>query len=202
MKKILTLLLSIITLSITACAVHLTPPSSYQLTTVNQQKIAAKSVPKTLLTSVPLAAAGYQGNNMLYLTQHYALSNFVENMWAAPPAEMLHPLITRSLQNTGYFHAVISAPSSVKADFRLDTTLIKLQQDFTQKPSMLEMVINATLVNEQSFTIIATQRFSIRISTQTDTPYGGVVAANLACEQLLNKIALWTVVNSKKADIL
>ena len=130
---------------------------------------------------------------MLYFTQDYSIASFVKNRWAAPPSDMLLPLIVRSLQNTGYFRAVITPPSPVKALARLDVRLIKLVQNFTKKPSVIEMTLNVSLIDNRSMTIMNSQRFSIEIPASADNPYGGVIAANEATRILLQNLSSWTV---------
>lgn len=179
-----------------SCALNVQPPKTYQLTTVSQQKANLKSTSKDMLVSMPQAAAGYEGINMLYKTQDYQLASFTHNIWNAPPNEMLQPLIVKSLQNSGYFRAVVPAPNPATTNLRLDVTLIKLQQNFTQKPSYVEMVVNATLTDDQTFTAVASQSFSATVPADMDNPYGGVVAANGASLQILEALTQWTVTTS------
>ena len=44
---------------------------------------------------------------------------------------MLGPLLMRTLEDTGSFRAVVHAPTGLPADLRLDTELVRLQQNFT-----------------------------------------------------------------------
>lgn len=187
-------LLSYLVLS--SCASNIQPPKTYQLTMVSQQPTNLKPTSKNLLVSMPQAAAGYQGINLLYKTQDYQLASYTRNVWNAPPNEMLQPLIVKSLQNNGYFRAVVPAPNPATTDLRLDVTLIELQQNYTQKPSCIEMIVNATLTNDQNFTAIASRSFSAMIPAEIDTPYGGVVAANRASLQILEALTQWTVTTS------
>lgn len=180
-------------LGLAACALNMRSPKNYQLTATNEKSYASHPISTTLLVAMPLASSGYQNNDMLYLTKDYSLSSFVLNKWDAPPSEMLQPLLTKSLQNTGYFHAVVSSPTPIRSDLRLDTSLIKLQQNFTQKPSILEMTLDAVLINSNSFQVVASRRFSVSLPTQTETPYGGVMAANEACREMMEQVSAWTV---------
>lgn len=172
------------------------PPKTYQLTTISQQKTNLKPTQKNLLISMPQAASGYQGTDILYKTQDYQLASFTHNIWNAPPSDMLQPLIVKSLQNNGYFYAVVPAPNPATTDLRLDVTLIKLQQDFTRKPSYVEMTINATLIDDRIFKAISSRSFSVTVPAEMDNPYGGVVAANRACLQILEALSQWTVETS------
>jgi cholesterol transport system auxiliary component len=196
MKKVMhfSFMFCLLTLSLTACvSTSYNPPGHYQLTTLSQKKLAAQPINKTLLVSQPVATQVYQSRDMLYVDQHYKLSAFAKNDWNAPPTDMLFPLLALSIQNTGYFSAVIPAPSFAYTDWRIDTYLIKLQQNFTQKPSVVELQMGATLVDNKSLGVIGNTRFSVQVAAPEDTPYGGVVAANIACQQMMEEISEWVV---------
>lgn len=184
-------------LSLSSCVSGYNPPKQYALTAVNQQPLAVAPVKTTLLVSQPNAVLAYQSSNMLYVSQNYQLQPFAKNTWNVPPAEMLFPLITESIQNTHYFSAVIPSPTFAYANWRLDTYVIKLQQDFTHKPSVVELELDATLIDNVKARVIANKRFYIQAVAPSDTPYGGVVAANEACKQLMNELSVW-VVNSAR----
>lgn len=188
-------LLSLI-LELTSCYGDIMPPTRYQLNAVSQQKLAVTPVNKTLLVSLPFAAASYQGSDMLYMSKNYQLTPFVKNEWISPPAEMLLPILTQSLQNTGYFYAVVPAPTFARTDWRIDTQLMQLQQDFTQQPSIVKLILEVTLIDNLETNVIASKRFTVAIPSQTDTPYGGVIAANIACQQIMEEISSWAVQQS------
>lgn len=194
MKKTISLL--VLTIMLASCAYNMKSPNNYRLTGASEIKSPLKPTSRTLLISMPLAAPGYQNNNMVYITKNYDAEAFVRNEWDAPPANMLLAVEAESLQNTGYFHAVIPAPSPARSDLRLDTYLIKLQQDFSRSPSVLEMSIGAVLIDSDWFNVIASQRFSVEVTTTSDDPYGGVIAANIACKKLMEELSQWTIQNS------
>ncbi len=192
-QKIIRLNILTIILILTSCAANYRVPDTYQLTAVNEKSYVTKPVKTTVLVSMPQVASGYQSDSMLYITKNYTLSSFVNSTWDTPPSEMLQPLLNRSLQNTHYFYAVFSGPSPAQSDLRIDTTLVKLQQNFTQKPSLLEMSIDVVLINSKSFKVVASKNFSANVTASTDNPYGGVIAANEACQQIMENISSWTV---------
>nr|P26880.1 RecName: Full=Uncharacterized protein in pal 5'region; AltName: Full=ORFU [Legionella pneumophila] len=84
------------------------------------------------------------------------------------------------LQSSGYFYAVTSSPYSEEADYRLDTQLLKLEQNFIKKPSVLEFSAKIVLTHISDNQIIGSRIVSLQIPCSQDTPYGGVIAANQA----------------------
>ena len=93
---------------------------------------------------------------------------------------MIHPLLTQSLQLSGYFKAVSSGIYSDKTDYRLDSQLLMMQQNFIHKPSQLFLVMKLVLNDVSNTKLIASKIFQYRIPCSTETPYGGVLAANKA----------------------
>lgn len=149
--------------------------------------------------SEPNAAAGYESNEMRYVIRQYQLDSFVNNQWVTKPKEMLSPLLVQSLQNTGYFKAVVPSTFIGDADLRLDTEILLLQQDFLVKPSREQFSIKAALFDEKTKKIIATQVFTVNQASKVEGPYGGVVAANIALKKILEKMMPFVVSNAKRS---
>jgi cholesterol transport system auxiliary component len=154
--------------------------NQYKLETFSSKKITNKRTSLTLLVSQPDAIPGYQTEQMLYINKPFEINNFAHNAWISSPANMLYPLITQSLQSSHYFYAVASGPDADKTDYRLDTQLIELQQNFLTKPSRIELVANVVLTHIDDNRVVASRIIGKQVSCPEDTPYGGVVAANRA----------------------
>ncbi|CZG22951.1 TPA: ABC-type transport auxiliary lipoprotein family protein [Legionella pneumophila] len=154
--------------------------NEYQLTAYSTKQLTRKPRPITIQVTVPEAVAGYQTEEMLYMKKPFKLEPFVKNAWTSPPADMLFPLLVQSLQSSGFFYAVTSSPFSEEADYRLDTQLLKLEQNFIKKPSVLEFSAKIVLTHISDNQIIGSRIVSLQIPCSQDTPYGGVIAANQA----------------------
>lgn len=185
--SILTISLGII--SIIGCSVKTPVTNEYQLSAYSAKQLVSNPRPVTLLVTAPEAVAGYQTEEMLYINKPFELEPFVKNAWTAPPADMLFPLLIQSLQRTGYFYAVTSSPYSEKADYRLDTQLLKLDQNFLKKPSIIELSVKVVLTNIDQNQVITSRIINLQIPCSTDTPYGGVQAANQASFKFTAKVA-------------
>lgn len=185
------LIVSIVGVSLlSACSpVKIPNPNQYQLApAVPDKKLVSKSSNQSLLISLPQASPAFDTEKMAYVKQAYQVAFFTKNKWVAEPALMLQPLMMQALQNTGYFSVVTSAPFSGYTDLRLDTTLLSLQQNFLTNPSQLEMIIDVRLVRTATQHVIAGQRFTMVVSAPTNTPYGGVQAANEATAMFLQQL--------------
>ena len=197
----LTLILSI-QLMLTACSPIKTLDSNqYTLGAFSDKKLVKYKTKTSILVSQPEAMAGNQTEQMHYIQKPFELSTFVHNSWVSTPANMLYPLITQSLQKTGYFFAVASGPYLDKADYRLDTQLIALRQNFLEKPSTVELVAKVMLTHIEDNRVVSSRVISQRVSCIKDTPYGGVLAANKATQAFTASVSEFVIAQVKQ-DIL
>ncbi len=141
-----------------------------------------------LAVSPPRAQPGFDTDRMVYVQRPYEIEYFADNRWAEPPARMLAPLLAQALERSGAFRAVVQAPSAVAADLRLDTELVRLQQDFSTRPSRIELTLRAQLVDLRHGRSLATREFDVTEPAPHDDPYGGVVAANQAVARMLGQL--------------
>lgn len=142
-----------------------------------------------LMVSLPRARPGFDTPRMAYLRQPHELDYFAANQWADTPARMLGPLLAQALEQTGSFRAVVQMPSTVPADVRLDTELIRLQHDFSTQPSRVQLTLRAQLTDVRSKQVLAVKLFDEIEDAASDDPYGGVIAANRALQRVLAQLA-------------
>ena len=102
---------------------------------------------------------------------------------------MLAPLIVHALESTGAFRAVLLTPIVAEADLRLDTELLRLQQDFTVSPSRVRLTLRAVLVEAATRRVVAWREFESNVASPREDAYGGVRAANQAVATLLAEMA-------------
>jgi cholesterol transport system auxiliary component len=118
--------------------------------------------------------------------RHYARADWVE-----PPARMVGPLLVRALERTGRFQAVVAAPGGVAAGLRLDTEIVRLQQEFTEKPSRVRFTLRAQLADVAAGRVLGTRELEAVEPAPSDDAYGGVLAANRAVRRVLEEAAGW-----------
>ncbi|MBA2652428.1 MAG: membrane integrity-associated transporter subunit PqiC [Tatlockia sp.] len=192
--KIVILVLVGFSLFFAACSpVKTLVSNQYKLDSFSNRQLGHASAKQSILITQPEAAAGYQGSEMLYVKKPFELSSFANNAWVDQPANMLLPVIVQSLQASGYFFAVTSSANSEHTDYRLDTQLIELEQNFLKKPSQIDMVVKVVLTHVSDNRVVASRLFGVHISCPMDTPYGGVIAANRATNVLTARISEFAV---------
>jgi cholesterol transport system auxiliary component len=141
-----------------------------------------------LEVSAPRARPGFDTPQMAYTQRANALEYFAKNRWADTPARMLAPLIAQALDHSGGFRAVVQAPSLAAASLRLETELVRLQQDFGAKPSRVQLTLRAQLIDVDTRRVLASAEFDETEAAPSDDPYGGVIAANRALGRLLERM--------------
>jgi cholesterol transport system auxiliary component len=150
---------------------------------------AAGASAPAVVVSVPRAAPGFDSLRMIYLRRPHELEAFAFHEWIAAPAQMLAPLIARSLLESGRFRAVLLAPSSGTGALRLETELIRLQQDFTAHPSHVRLTLRAVLLDSATRQVIAWREFDESMPAASDDPQGGAAAAHEVTRHVLAALA-------------
>lgn len=143
----------------------------------------------TLLVFTPDTQPVYNTTQMAYSVRPYQIAYFSQHQWAETPSQMLQPLLVQTLQNTHYYHAVVTQPYIGSYDYALTTQILELKQDFTCHPAMLRFKIRAQLTSATTNRVIGTRVFSAAMPIREHCPYSGVYAANQAISQLLTRIA-------------
>jgi cholesterol transport system auxiliary component len=167
------------------------PPTLYALDDASADRTSTPIAPyaRTILVTPPRAAAGFDTRGIVYLRQAHAFEVYAYSQWVDTPAQMLAPQIVHALETTGAFRAVLLAPLAVNAELRLDTELVRLQQDFTVAPSRVRLTLRAVLVETATRRVVAWRKFDASVAAPSEDAYGGVRAANQAVTTLLAEMA-------------
>ena len=157
---------------------------------------------RVLLLAAPQAAPGYDSTRMVYQRQPQTQEAFSQSAWIDTPARMLAPLLLRSLQDSALLRsqlrAVLQAPSSARADLQLETSLLRLQQNFLQQPSSVRFTLQATLTDQRTREVLAWHEFDATEPSHSEDPYGGVIAANRAVQQVLQQLAAFSAETARQ----
>ena len=155
-----------------------------------------------LLIEVPRAVPGYDSTHMVYVRKPMQQESYAYSVWTDTPAHMLAPLLRTQLAQCGGFGAVLLIPSAAKADLRLDSTILRLHQDFLQTPSVVRFGMQLTLMNNVTREVLAVHTFDVIEPAHSEDAAGGAEAANAAVQQGLQQVAafLQTAVAALPAD--
>ncbi len=170
------------------------PPAFYVLDAAEAPaRAAAAAAPAasapTLAVGMPQAAAGHDTRRIVYLRRAQQLEYFAQAEWVDTPARQLAPLLVAALAQQAAFAAVVAAPGAAVADLRLDTTLLRLQQDFSVVPSRVRLTLRATLIDAATRRVLAVREFDASEASASDDAYGGVLAAQRLVRRQLQALA-------------
>jgi cholesterol transport system auxiliary component len=144
----------------------------------------------------PRAWPGFDTAQIAYVRKPYELDYFAKSRWADTPARMLAPLLARALERTAAFRAVVPQPSAVAADYRLDTEIVRLRQNFAVQPSRAELTLRGQLTDLRNRRVVASRTFEETENAPSENASGGVVAINAALERALAELAGFCVAES------
>jgi len=145
----------------------------------------------TLIINPPRAASGFDSRRIIYVREPYQLEYYAQSEWVDTPARMLAPLIVSAVENSASFRAVVLTPSAAAAELRLDTEIIRLQHELGSQPGRVRFTLRAYLVDNTTRQILARREFDQTVTATSETPYGGVIAANLAVRGGLEELAIF-----------
>ena len=164
-------------------------PYEARATSIPSTPISTKP---TMIINIPRAAAGYDSRHIIYTRQAHKLEYFAHSEWVDAPAHMLAPLMMTAVERSGVFNAVVLSPSNIVGDFRLDTEIVRLQQEFDSQPSKVRFTLRVYIVNNATRKVIAWREFDETATAKSEDPYGGVVAANQAVQAVLEKLTAFS----------
>ena len=143
----------------------------------------------TLIVSATRAAAGFDSAQIVYRRQASEIEYFANHQWVEPPSQMLGPLIRRAVERTGAYRAVLQAPTGVAGQLRLDTELVRLQQEFFSSPSRVRLTLHAVLIDTTTRRVVAWRTSDASVPVARDDPRAGVAAAQQAVQQVMLDLA-------------
>jgi cholesterol transport system auxiliary component len=150
----------------------------------------------TLIVATPHAAAGFDSRRMMYLRRGDELEYFAHNEWIDTPARMLAPLIVAAVEARGAYRAVVLTPSPATGQVRLETEILRLQQEFLGAPSRVRFTLRAQLVESGTRRVVASREFEAVAAAPSENQRGGVTAAHEAVRKVLGEVADFCVQNA------
>jgi len=143
----------------------------------------------TLIVSPVQAAAGYDSPRMLYVREDHQIEYFAHTEWVDTPARMLSSIVVEALQHSGAFRAVVLTPTAAVGDIRITIEIVRLQQHFGGGPSRVRFTMRAYLVDYATRKVFASEEFDETLTAASDSPQGGVAAANRAVQLVMTRLA-------------
>ncbi len=188
----------LVTMSLVGCSVlkPSTPPQAhfYALQSLPTPLLPPPAIAPgrrmpTLIVNPPHAAPGFDSARIMFVRTDNQLEYFAHSEWVEPPARMLGPLLVAAAENTHAFGAVVLMPASASGELRLNTELVRLQQNFQTRPSRVQFALRIHLIDERTRQVVRWREFQAESIADSDTPQGGVAAAQVAIQKVLTEVA-------------
>jgi cholesterol transport system auxiliary component len=144
-----------------------------------------------LLVSAPRAGPGLDGPRMAWLQRPNQLQYFSRSQWVEPPARMVGPALVRALERTGRFQAVTSVALLASPGLRLESEVVRLQQEFTERPSRVRFTLRLELTDVAARSILGTRELEALEPAPSEDAAGGAAAANAVVKRVLAVAAAW-----------
>jgi cholesterol transport system auxiliary component len=160
-------------------------------TPVSRQPLPAASSAsaQTLVVNAPRAAPGFDSRQIVYVRSAHRLEHFAHSEWVDTPARMLAPLIVDAVENAGGFRAVGPPASGIAGSLRLDTEILRLQQEFGNGPSRVRFSLRAYLLDDAAHRVVSSREFDESVISESEDPQGGVIAANRVVQLVMTQLA-------------
>lgn len=142
----------------------------------------------SLVVALARARPGFDSPRMVYVKTPHELEYFAKNQWVDTPARMLTPLLVQAAESSGAFGAVSTSGGGVTAPLRLESEIVRLQQEFMATPSQVHFTLRVQLVDVAARKVLATREFDATEKAPSEDPYGGVLAANRAVNRVLGEV--------------
>lgn len=193
MKWIRTVIISVAWAALAGCGtlqpVKQEPVSTFALeaSIARSAALPLRDAPN-LVVSPARAWAGFDSPRMAYVRTPHELEYFAKNQWIDSPARMLTPLLIQAAESSGAFSAVATPRSGVAAQLRLESEIVRLQQEFMGTPSQVRFTLRVQLIDVAARKVLATREFDVTERALSEDPYGGVVASNRAVSRVLDEV--------------
>lgn len=181
-------LLLILSLVVTACA-SAPVKKSYILTTETTNITAGNAQLPSLLIS-QVRSTNRLSTDMYYSRSANEVEIFTKSDWITPPTQMLQAAITQNLDAQNIFQYIIMAPNSVTAQYRLDMTIVEMNQYFDEaaKSSHIVLKLQARLINSTNNRIVKSFSYQKIEPSSTYNAEGGVAAYNRALQAIVSEL--------------
>lgn len=174
------------------------PVSTFALEAVLDRPGAVPAHDAPNLVIAPTRAwPGFDSPRMVYVRTPHELEYFARNQWVDTPARMLTPLLTQAAESSGAFGAVSATGSGVIAPLRLESEIVRLQQEFMGVPSRVHLTLRVQVIDVAARKVLATREFDVAEKAPSEDPYGGVVAANRAVSRVLGEVREFCAMQAK-----
>ena len=136
----------------------------------------------------PKVNKNFNLKEIFYSTKPYLFEEYVINKWINLPSYMIHNNLTQGIIDSNIFKIVLQEKSNMDFDYVLKTHVIELYNSIENDKSYSIVKVRFDLISNKN--LVKTFTYDKRTLSQTNNPYGFVLATNKAFEEILNDLVL------------
>ena len=136
----------------------------------------------------PKVNKNFNLKEIFYSTKPYLFEEYVINKWINLPSYMIHNNLTQGIIDSNIFKIVLQEKSNMDFDYVLKTHVIELYNSIENDKSYSIVKVRFDLISNKN--LVKTFTYDKRTLSQTNNPYGFILATNKAFEEILNDLVL------------
>jgi ABC-type uncharacterized transport system auxiliary subunit len=165
-------------------------PRVFELLPPPETALAASAATGELLrVDFVSSHSGYDTEAMIYRQADHQLSRFVTGRWVAPPAQMITEAVATELERGGRFRAVLTEPGPATPDYRLDMTVLRLEQDYRRSDNgIARLTVRVRLTDAATGELLTSAIIDQSAQASAPGPEGFAAAAGVATRRFLREL--------------
>ena len=158
---------------------------SVQIETINTYK------DKSIKVSFPQSLREPMSEKMQFSYTENDRGTYQNSQWSNNMGRLLQGVLIEVLENSRLFKVVLSDMSTLKENYRLESTIFDFEHQVRGTNSYAVVSMQFTLINADNGTLVKNKRFSYKERTETIDAKGYATATNRIMIQLGNDLLKW-----------
>lgn len=188
MRQLIIMAMMLVLSACSLAPIKTAPVNTYTIASFQKHHSVSRKGHGVLLVDAYTPAPGYQTSAMLYVNVPFEIQHYANHRWVAPPDHLLLMEISEGIRNSGLFADVVTPPFIGITDYHLVLRLLMLQQEYLQPVSQVHLKMSVNLINSRTNKVMASQVFEQFVPAIDNTPYSGVLATNVAAQNIMKRI--------------
>ncbi|TGN41736.1 ABC-type transport auxiliary lipoprotein family protein [Marinobacter confluentis] len=175
-----------------------TARNAFMLPAPQVAKSRNPAVPVTLRVLTPQAESPLDGTYILVSPREHIIQAYAGARWSNPTPVMVRDHWIEGLRQNGGLKAVVSESSEASSQLTLSSDLGRFRMHYPQGQAMVEIQLDAQLLESQSRRVLAVKRFQIELAID-DQPVESVIAGfGEASQALTEDMVSWLLSTSEE----
>ncbi|MEA3372417.1 MAG: ABC-type transport auxiliary lipoprotein family protein [Campylobacterota bacterium] len=187
--------IAIVLILLGGCSVQqsVSPSTSYRLKPLMTSSASAAEgcAEKTLRVSLTHSSNLMQNQSIYYVDEAYGEYSYSRSRWIESPSKQFRHLLEDTVARNGAFKSVITYNSQAYNDMLLESKIMDFMQYFEGKTSYVRLVVQLTLIDQDTRKVISTHYVEKRKATETADAEGAVKAFNQLVQEMLSETVEW-----------